>query len=77
MCGNWTDKTKLLMTTIRSSFVFVKFKSDHSLVFPGFKVTISTHNGNKSRVMREERAQIYFNESYCVSTLVVAIFIHF
>lgn len=49
ICGDWTKKLKLLRytTASKSTQVILKFESDFSHHFPGFKVKVTVEKGKQ------------------------------
>ncbi|CAL8100723.1 unnamed protein product [Orchesella dallaii] len=65
ICGDWTKKLKLLRytTASKSTQVILKFESDFSHHFPGFKVKVTAEKDMEEQCM-EQQMQRYGNHCY-------------
>lgn len=61
MCGDWSSKLKLLRYRSRSNFLGIRFSSDYSHHFSGFKAKISLEKGKHDHgLLRENQKKNFF-----------------
>lgn len=73
LCGDWSSKLKLLRYVSDGSKLKLRFSSDYSHHYGGFKVRVSTENGKVSFPnARKKRAKTFNkNKSLCATAISV------